>query len=1037
MWIRPFSIWGEVLFQLLQMQGYLEQELHANLTIPDLFKFPTIRTLAEHLAGGKEERREPVAQAAQSPAIAIIGMAARLPGARDIRQFWQNLRNGVESVTFFKADELTAGGPGTVNARPVLDGVDLFDAEYFGILPKEAETMDPQHRVFLECAVEAWEDAGYVPGGVSGVAGVFAGCSPNSYFLHNLCADREFVEDYTGNYQVGNYQTMLGTSSDFLATRVSYKLNLTGPSITVGTACSTSLVAVAQACDSLLAGQCEIALAGGVSITFPQERGYTYQEGGIVSPDGHCRAFDAKAAGTVFGSGCGVVILKRLDDAVAAGDSIYAVIKGWGVNNDGSAKMGFTAPSVNGQAQAIRRAQEMAGFSPESITYVEAHGTATPLGDPVEVEALTQAFRAGTGARQFCALGTAKTNVGHLDAAAGVTGLIKTALSVRFAELPPTVHFEAPNPRIDFATSPFYVNKTLQAWSPAGQPRRAGVSAFGVGGTNVHLVLEQAPGVKAELYPATDVPLLVSARTQAGLEETVARVEAYLQAEPGLDKADAAWTLLSGRKRFEHRCMLLAGRRIFGRAEREPAVAFVFPGQGAQYPGMGQDLYRNLPYFREQVDECAALLGRHGVDLHSALRAKQLDETRLAQPALFAVEYALAKQWMRWGIQPRAMAGHSVGEFAAAALAGVFSLEDGLALVAERGRLMQALPEGAMLSVRLPEAEARMLLTPEVSLAAVNGPAQCVLAGPRQAIEAIEGKLGARRIACRRLATGRAFHSAAVDEIIEPLLARLNGMRLQPPQIPYVSTVSGDWITAEQATDPQYWARHCRETVQFSAAVKSLARQGRWCVLEAGPGQTLTTLVRQHTELPNALTAIASLADGTAKVAELDSVLAAAGRLWLRGAEPGWEDIYEGRRRRRVSLPATAFDPKRFWIDPPQAKPKSSLREKVQPAPVAAGRRDRLSHELLAIVAELSGLERGPGPRADDLPRDGFRLAVSDPSDASSGGEVQGEDPLRATAGRSLDAGATGRLPGCHLACRAGSAGDGTGDSAQRMGAAL
>ena len=968
-----FDLGGSSL-QLLQVQGYLEQELRANLTVPELFRFPTIRTLAEHLAGGSPEPLEPIAQPAQSPAIAIVGMAARLPGAKNIRQFWQNLRNGVESITFFEENELAAGGPGTVNARPVLDGVDLFDAEYFGILPKEAETMDPQHRVFLECSVEAWEDAGYVPGGVTGVAGVFAGCSPNSYFLHNLCASREFVEDYTGSYQVGNYQTMLGTSSDFLATRVSYKLNLTGPSITLGTACSTSLVAICQACDSLMTGQCEVALAGGVSITFPQERGYTYQEGGIVSPDGHCRAFDAKAAGTVFGSGCGVVVLKRLDQAVAAGDSIYAVIKGWSVNNDGSAKMGFTAPSVHGQAQAIRRAQEMAGFSPESITYVEAHGTATPLGDPVEVEALTQAFRAGTGARQFCALGTAKTNVGHLDAAAGVTGLIKAALSVRFAELPPTVHFEGPNPRIDFASSPFYVNDKLQPWTQDGQSRRAGVSAFGVGGTNAHVVLEQAPAVTAEPHPGADIPLLLSARTPAALEETVARIEAHLQAEPGLDKADAAWTLLSGRKRFEHRCMLLAGRRIFGRAERDPEVAFVFPGQGAQYPGMGRELYRNLPYFREQVDECAALLRPHGVDLHEALQAAQLDETRLAQPALFAVEYALAKQWMRWGIQPRAMAGHSVGEFVAAALAGVFSLEDALALVAARGHLMQALPEGAMLSVRVPEAEARALLTPEVSLAAVNGPAQCVLAGPRQAIEAIEDKLGARRIACRRLRTARAFHSGAVDEIVGPLLARIEGMRLHPPQIPYVSTVSGDWITTEQATDPKYWARHCRETVQFSAAVKSLARQGRWCVLETGPGQTLTTLVRQHTELPNALTAIASLSDGTAKVAELDSVLAAAGRLWLQGAEPGWEDIYEGRRRRRVSLPATAFDPKRFWVDPPKAKSKSksSGPEKAQPAPVAAGRRDRLTHELLALVAELSGLEVGPGQEQTTFLEMGF-----------------------------------------------------------------
>ena len=974
------SVWGSVLgltapdvhtaffdlggtsLQLLQVQGYLEQKLRATLTIPDLFQYPTIRSLADFLGSNKPQAKldGPQRRGSLSRNIAIIGMAARLPGAGDVRQFWENLKNGVESITFLEDGELEAdAGQGSVKARSILEGVEGFDAAYFGILPKEAETMDPQHRVFLECSVEALDDAGYDPAQYGSPIGVFAGCSPNSYFLHNLCTSREFIEDYTQAYQVGNYQTMLGTSPDFLSSRVSFKLNLTGPSITMGTACSTSLVAVTQACESLLAGQCGMALAGGISITFPQRRSYLYQEGGIVSPDGHCRAFDADAQGTVFGSGCGVVVLKRLDDALADGDSIYAVVKGWGLNNDGASKLGFTAPSVDGQAKAIRQAHEMAGINPETITYIEAHGTGTPLGDPVEIAALTQAFQEGTQARQFCAIGTAKTNVGHLDAAAGVTGLIKAALSIRHAALPPTLHFQKPNPRIDFPATPFYVNTQLQSWTTPGYPRRAGVSAFGVGGTNAHLVLEEAPAEEAHLRESLPGLLLISAKTPSSLDESTGRLQTHLKAHPEQNLNDVAWTLATGRRRFEHRRMLIAGTTVTQKVVSELPVAFTFPGQGSQHSAMGRGLYSRLPTFRAIVDRCAEIVSAYlDVDLRSILDEDVLGATAVAQPAIFVVEYALARQWMNWGVQPRAMIGHSVGEFVAATLAGVFSLEDALALVTARGRLMQDLPAGTMLSVRLPEAELRACLPAELAIASVNSPTLCVVAGATGSIEAFERTLTERKIACRKLRTSHAFHSPMMEPVLEPLVAEFRKVRLSPPEIPYVSTLTGDWITPAQATDPAYWARHCRETVQFSGALERLRQDKPWCVLEVGPGQVLTTLTRQHGAAPHPLTAVASLSDPASSQPEMESLMTAVGRLWLCGIEPNWSEIYKGVNPRRVSLPAYSFERKRYWIDPPKRRftSKSPIEMNLN-QPTVPVRTDRLRAELVVLLEDLSGMD--------------------------------------------------------------------------------
>jgi amino acid adenylation domain-containing protein len=952
----PFFDLGGTSLQMLQVQGYLAKRIETEISLPDLFRFPTIRSLGGFLSKQTPSSEAPRANT-NSRDIAIVGMAGRFPGATNIAQFWNNLKNGVESITTFTDAELEFGqGPNTVKSRPILDDADMFDAAYFGILPKEAETMDPQHRFFLETCVEALEDAGCDPARFGGEIGVFAGCSPNTYFLRNLCADRAFIEDYTGQYQVGNYMTMLGTSPDFLATRVSYKLNLTGPSITMGTACSTSLVAVTQACDSLIGGHCDAALAGGVSITFPQNRGYQSQEGGLASADGHCRAFDADAQGTVFGSGCAVVLLKRLEDAVRDGDSIYAVIKGYGINNDGAGKVGFTAPSVEGQAAAIRKAQRMAGVEADSITYVEAHGTATPLGDPIEIAGLTEAFRASTNAKQFCAIGTGKTNVGHLDAAAGVTGLIKTALSVREGVLPPTLHYRKPNPRIDFANSPFYVNDTLANWNPAGMPRRAGVSSFGVGGTNAHVILEEAPQACCAEPQQEHYLHLLSAKSPTALQEATARLDAHLKSNPEIDLGDVAYTLHAGRRRFEHRAFAINGnldRVVTGRCERELPVVFAFPGQGSQYSGMGMGLYESLPVFRAAIDEASAILKP------ADILAENLNQTEFAQPAIFALEYALAKQWMSWGVQPQAMVGHSVGEFVAACLADVFSLEDALTLVAERGRMMQQLPTGAMLSVRASEEHLKAFLTPELSLAAVNSPMLCVAAGSHEAIGDLEMRLTRQGIACKKLRTSHAFHSAMVESIVEPLTRRIRAMRLSAPRIPYVSTLTGTWITEAQATNPEYWGRHCRETVQFSPAVKCLKADREWCVLEVGPGQALSTLVRQHE-----MTAVASLPEATQP--EFASMLSAAGRLWLCGHE-----LEMNTRGRRISLPTYPFERKRFWIEPVTATKKLEgpvlMNTVVEPV-ASPARKERLCNELAALLEDLSGMEVvSAGPQATFL----------------------------------------------------------------------
>ena len=850
--------------------------------------------------------------------IAIIGMAVRFPGARDLTQYWQNLRDGVESIHFFTDEELLAAGiaasafndPAFVRAAGVLDEIELFDARFFSINPREAEITDPQHRLFLECAWEALECAAYDPEKYSGAIGVYAGVGRNTYLI-NLFSDGVLMD-------VMNEQVTLGNDKDFLAPLVSYKLNLRGPSVTIQTACSTSLVAVHLACQSLLNGECDIALAGGSRVGAQQVGGYYYRDGGIESPDGHCRAFDKDANGTVGGSGVGVVVLKRLADAMADGDTIYAIIKGSAINNDGSIKVGYTAPSVNGQANVISEALAVARVRPEEITYVEAHGTGTRLGDPIEIKALTQAFRASTNKKAFCAIGSVKTNIGHLDVAAGVAGLIKTALALKHGLLPPSLNCTQPNPLLDLENNPFFINTSLTPWSSNGTPRRAGVSSFGIGGTNAHVILEEAP--HNEPGPSTrPLHLLVmSARTAGALEQATERLRDHLRRNQTQHLPDVAYTLQVGRRAFSHRRALLCAdvaeavrtlekldaRRVLsgetGGALRQ--VAFMFSGQATQRLRMGGDVYQAEPYFRYWVDTCAGLLeSQIGFDLkdllypapgHEESAAKRLGETGKAQPALFVIEYALARWLMKCGIKPAAMIGHSLGEYVAACLAGVFTLEEGLRLVAERGRLMQQMPAGAMLAVQLEEEEVTALLRSGLWLAAVNGARQCVVSGTPKAISVLQSELQAQEIACHRLPTGHAFHSGLMEAMTEPFARVLRRIKLRPPSLPFLSNVTGEWLRPEEACDVGYWLRHLRETVRFGEGLRRLAQDPALVLLEVGPGEVLCRLSRMQAKQSFALPTLGATPNENSGRGELESLYQTLGQLWLRGVEVDWRGLY-------------------------------------------------------------------------------------------------------------------------------------------------
>ena len=880
------------------------------------------------------------ASASALPGVAIVGMAGRFPGCADIEAFWSALRAGTELISVFSDEQLRSMGvepalldnPSYVKARGVLEDAALFDAAFFGFSPREAAILDPQHRVFLETAWTALEHAGY-SSAFPGSIGVYAGTGWTSYLLFNLAGHARLLEPGMG------HQTLLGNDKDNLATRVSYKLDLKGPSVTVQTGCSTSLVATVLGYQALLSYQCDLVLAGGVSVSVPQE-GYLHQPGGIFSPDGHCRAFDARAQGTVLGSGAGVVVLKRLEEALADGDSIYAVIRGAALNNDGALKPGYTAPSVDGQARAILEAHATAGLSARDISYVEAHGTGTSLGDPIEVTALTQAFRASTDARTFCALGSVKTNVGHLDAAAGVTGLIKTTLALQHRELPPSLHFEQPNPAIDFEHSPFFVNTTLRAWPGEDGPRRAGVSSFGLGGTNAHVVLEEAPAVDAPRVPDSARLLVLSAKTPEALEHMTERLAAHLADHPELALADVAHTLRVGREAFAHRRMVVARsrddapaalrdstRRVSQHTEQDArGVVFLFSGQGTQQVDMARGLSDSEPAFRATLDACLDLLrDRQGLDLRPILypapdghahATALLQRTEYAQPALFVVEYALARLWLDWGVPLQAALGHSLGEYVAATLAGVFCLEDALALVAARGRLMQAMAPGTMLAVPLSEPELTPLLGTGLSLAAVNGPRACVVSGPTPEIEALQRTLAAREISGHVLQTSHAFHSSMMEPALAPFEAQVRAVRLQAPRFPLVSNVTGTWMTADEATSPRYWVEHLRRTVRFADGLETLLRDSASVFLEVGPGRVLGQLARKHPAGTPPRTVLSSLAPEQVTTLDAPAALAVLGQLWLAGVQLGAPEARTTPRPRRIALPTYPFERQRYWIDP-------------------------------------------------------------------------------------------------------------------------
>ncbi len=873
--------------------------------------------------------------------IAVIGMACRFPGAKNVDEFWRNLRDGVESIVFFSDQELEASGisaatlrnPNYVKAGAVLEDIEMFDAPFFAFNPREAEILDPQHRLFLESAWEALEGAGYDPGTYKAPIGVFAGVFLSTY-LFNLYSNPHLIET------IGELAIRHGNDKDYLATRTSYKLDLKGPSISIQTSCSTALVAAHLACQSLLNGECDMALAGGVSISIPQKVGYMYQEGGILSPDGHCRAFDARARGTMFGQGLGIVVLKRLADALTDGDCIHAIIKGTAINNDGATKVGYTAPSVDGQAEVIGEALAMANVEPETITYLETHGTGTSLGDPIEIAALTQTFAANTEKKGFCAIGSVKTNIGHLGTAAGIAGLIKATLALKYKAIPPSLNFTEPNPHIDFANSPFYVNTSLTEWKTTGTPRRAGVSSFGMGGTNAHAVLEEAPAVEASSPSRPWQLLVLSAKTSTALEAATTNLVEHLKLHPDRHLADVAYTLQVGRRAFNHRRMVVChdlddgltalktlDRKRVLTAFREPGarpIAFMFPGQGAQYVHMASELYQVEPTFREQLDTCAELLKPHlGLDLRTVLypgeaevetASERLKQTFITQPALFVIEYALAKLWMEWGVRPQAMIGHSIGEYVAACLAGVLSLEDALSLVAVRGYLMQEMPAGSMLAVPLAEREVQQLLSAPLSLAVVNGPSLCVVAGPTEAVEALDHQLAKRGVECRRLHTSHAFHSTMMDPIVGAFTRYVQRTTLNPPQIPYLSNVTGTWITVAESTDPGYWARHLRQTVRFAEGVHELLKDQDRILLEVGPGQTLSTLAKQSGGMQGRVV-LASLHKPRDQQGDAPFLLNTLGQLWLAGVSIAWPGFYAHERRLRVPLPTYPFERQRYWIE--------------------------------------------------------------------------------------------------------------------------
>ncbi|GAA2715013.1 SDR family NAD(P)-dependent oxidoreductase [Micromonospora olivasterospora] len=947
--------------------------------------------------------------------IAIVGLAARVPGAADVQQFWRNLVDGVESVTELTREEQIARGvspeevddPGWVNKAPLVDGYDELDAGLFGMTAREAELTDPQHRLFLEACYTALQDAGYDPARYDGAVGVYAGTGGNMYLQRHVLRNKR-----VGGNPHSQVSIATSNSPNYVATNVSYRLDLRGPSLTVHTACSTSLVAFHLAVEALRNGECDMALAGGVNIELPHA-GYLGMDG-FTSPDGRCRPFDADANGTVWGSGVGVTLLKRLSDAVADGDHIRAVVLGNAINNDGAGKVGFTAPSVDGQTEAIAQAVGMAGIDPRTITYVEAHGTGTALGDPIEVAALSAVYTKDTDDRGWCGIGSVKSNIGHLSQPSGIVSVIKTVLAMEHGLIPPTINYETPNPAIDFADTPFYVANALTKWDTDGVPRRAGVSSFGIGGTNAHVVLEEAPAAyRADRRVRPAQLLHVSAKSDTALETAVERLAEHLAGNPdggAAHLADVAHTLQVGRQQYPHRVAVVATdlpdavaalrtkrRRQAGVVDGPaPRVAFLFSGQGSQYAGMGAQLYAEEPGFAAVVDECAELLHPElGLDIRDLIlgrdpeAAEKLLQTRYTQPALFVVEYALASHWQRSGVRPAAMAGHSIGEYVAATVAGVLDLPDALRVVAARGRLMQSLPAGSMVAVPLDESVVAGLLPEGVSIATVNGPGTCVVAGGSEPVAAFaEALKTSHKAKSKALRTSHAFHSPMMDPILDEFTALMATVPLRAPRIPFLSNVSGTWITDAQATDPAYWAAHLRQPVRFGDCVATLLAEGTWALVECGPGRQLANLARMQvakgSPQQRALVPLGSLPGPGEPVGDLATLLTTAGALWCAGVGVRTGSDPDARR---VPLPTYPFERRRYWVDPDPV-------EQVAAAPAETGPRALPEWFSVPVWRQAAPEPRtaplgrclvlADGPRGDALVA-ALRAAAAEPVEVRAG----------------------------------------------------